>query len=171
MEIDKCQIAENILARADSSLYFLEHALTIANMKANDYAWQRSILMILSYAFELIIKAEIVFNSENTNTEDIDKELKDLGHNIQKILQKIDRSGLMTSMGIHSYRVDTVGKLKKYVINFKDQNHVTVEDFVDIRYDYVKSDYRDIIDHDVIVNYVSKMISLSKNVKDRKRSA
>lgn len=159
--MNKEKIAENILARAKSTLYFLEHALTFGGMKANDIVWQRSILIMLSYAFELVLKAKIVLSSKSDNKDSINKELIGLGHNIQKILCDLDKRDLISELDIKSYKVISNDKFKRYEIEFKDGIKIVVEDFVDIRYDYVKSDLRNVINHDVIVGYISKILNLS----------
>jgi hypothetical protein len=168
--MDKKQIAKNILARADSVLYFLDHALNFANMKANDIAWQRSILIMISYAFELILKAELVFTSEKISADEIDNELRGFGHNIQQIIDEIKKRSSLSLMGVSNYTVTKKDILKQYVITFKDNTEVIVEDFVDIRYDYTKNTLREIIDHEIITMYIKKILELSKNVSSREGS-
>jgi len=163
----KNQISNNILARANSTLYFLEHAFKFANMKANDIAWQRSVLIMLSYAFELILKAKIVLTSIKEDINDIDQELKGFGHNIQKILCELDSRGVLPSMKITSYQVSNNGSFRQYEIYFDDQKELIVEDFVDIRYDYIKTALRNVTSHEIVIEYIDKMIELSKNVNSR----
>ncbi len=159
-----------MLARADSALYFLNHALTFLGMKADDIAWQRSILMMISYSFELITKSEIVFTSQNVKVDDIDRELRGLGHNMQQIICELQKRGSLRLMNIIDFKVDNNGSFTKYVIYFNDKNKLIVEDFVDIRYDYTKTFLRKVISHNIIIGYINKMIELSKNVKTRQES-
>ena len=168
--MDKKQIARNIIARADSTLYFLDHALKFAGMKADDIAWQRSILIMISYAFELILKAELVFTSEKVNANDIDNELRGFGHGIQQIIDELKKRDSLSLMKISDYTATNENNLKQYVITFKDKTEVVVEDFVDIRYDYTKTALRNIIGHDIIIKYVDKILELSKNVSIREGS-
>ncbi len=165
--MNKDQISNNILARANSTLYFLEHAFKFAGMKANDVAWQRSVLIMLSYAFELILKAEIVTTSTNQDLNDINQELKAFGHNIQKILCELDSRGALPSMKITSYQVSNNGSFRQYEISFDDQKQLVVEDFVDIRYDYIKTALRNVTSHEIVIEHIDKMIELSKNVNSR----
>ena len=169
--MNKKQIAINILARADSTLYFLEHALKFSGMKANDVAWQRSILIMLSYAFELIVKSEIVFTSKNTELDDIDKELKSFGHNIQQILCELDKRKSLLLMEINGYKINNNGSFRQYTITFEDRREIIVEDLVDIRYDYIKTALRNITDHDIVIGYIDKILELSKNVSAREGSS
>ncbi len=168
--MDKKQIARNILARADSAIYFLDHALKFAGMKADDAAWQRSILIMISYAFELILKAELVFTSGKVTADDIDSELRSFGHNIQQIIDELKKRGSLSLMEISDYTPINKNNLKQYVITFKDKTEVVVEDFVDIRYDYTRTALRSIIGHDIIINYIDKILKLSKNVSAREGS-
>lgn len=165
--MNKYQISNNILARANSTLYFLEHAFKFANMKANDVAWQRSVLIMLSYAFELILKAEIVITSTNEDSSGINQELKSFGHNIQEILCELDNRGALPPMKIASYQVSNNGSFRQYEINFDDQKQLVVEDFVDIRYDYINTALRNVTSHEIVIEYIDKMIELSKNVSSR----
>ena len=164
------QISNNILARAESTLYFLEHAFKYANMRANDIAWQRSVLIMLSYAFELILKAKIVLTSTKENINDINQELKGLGHNIQKILCELDDRDALPSMKITSYQVSKNGSFRQYEINFDDKKQLVVEDFVDIRYDYIETALREVASHEIVIEYIDKMIELSRNVNSREGS-
>lgn len=168
--MDKKQIAKNILARADSALYFLDHALRFAGMKADDIAWQRSILIMLSYSFELIIKSEIVFTTQNTEVDSIDKELKGLGHKIQQIICELEKRGSLPLMNITGYQINNNDGFRKYTIFFNDGKEVNVEDFIDIRYDYIKTDLRNIISHNTVIEYIDKMLELSRNVSAREGS-
>lgn len=162
--MSKQQIADNIIARAKTTLYFLEHVLKDAGVRANDVAWQRSILLMLSYAFELVLKTKVVLSSVYTKVDDIDRELKCLGHDIQDILHELESRKLLSSMKITSYDVSDNLSFKQYKIVFEDGGSLVVEDFVDIRYDYTKKALRNIVSHDVIVGYLDKMIELSRNV-------
>jgi hypothetical protein len=73
-------------------------------------------------------------------------------------------------MGVSNYTVTKKDILKQYVITFKDNTEVIVEDFVDIRYDYTKNTLREIIDHEIITMYIKKILELSKNVSSREGS-
>ena len=168
--MDKKQIAKNILARADSVLYFLDHTLRFAGMKADDIAWQRSILIMISYAFELILKAELVFTSKKLTADDIDSELREFGHNVPQIINELKSRGSLDLMKISGYTITNENNLRQYIITFKDKTEVVVEDFIDIRYDYTKTALRNIIKHDVIIKYINKTLELSKDVSTLERS-
>lgn len=165
--MDKKLIARNVLARADSTLYFLNHALKFAGMKADDVAWQRSILIMVAYAFELILKAELVFTTGKITADDIDRELREFGYNIQEIIDELKKRGSLSLMEITDYIIIDKNNLKQYEITFKDKTHVTIEDFVDIRYDYNKTSLRKITKHKIIIKYIDKILELSKNVNTR----
>lgn len=168
--MNKKQIAKNILARADSVLYFLDHTLRFAGMKADDIAWQRSILIMISYAFELILKAELVFSSKNNNINDLDKELRQFGHNIENIIDELKKRKLLPLMKISGYKVNSNGSFKQYTVIFKDKKEIIVEDFVDIRYDYTKEALRNIVGHNIVIEYIDKILELSKTVGTQQHS-
>jgi len=136
-------------------------------MKADDVAWQRSVLIMLSYAFELILKAKIVITSTKEDVDGVDQELKSFGHDIQKILSELDRRGVLSSMKIVRYQVSSNGSFRQYEIYFDDQKQLIVEDFVDIRYDYIKTTLRNVIGHQIVIEYIDRIIELSKNVNSR----
>jgi hypothetical protein len=141
-EDQKKKVAEKILSRASTGLYFLEDFLYDRN--ARDIAWIRSLCIILSYSFELLLKANVVVAFEYGSQEEIDTELRDLNHDILKISKKLgpDKLG---EIGIQSIMSRDTKDFLGYIIKTENKE-IEIENFNNIRYDFFNNSNRDLYD-------------------------
>ena len=89
----------------------------------------------LSYAFELMLKSRVIVLSNTTNIKALDKELKELGHNLITISQKLGPSELL-NIGIKNIVPNINRKVGNYFVKTVDDEQISIEDFTKMRYDF-----------------------------------
>ncbi len=154
-------ISFKIISRAESILYFLKEFANQNNTK--DVAWFRPILILMSYSFELILKARIVNISDNNKIE-IEKELKDIGHDIIKMSQYLGLNQL-NKIGIESISNKNTNTFIGYTIKTTNNKKIIIEDFTEIRYDFMKNNLRKLEEHKTVIIYINELIEISNKVK------
>lgn len=123
-----------VISRAEVAVEFLTQCLNKIHTGGTDPAFSRSIYILHSYNFELILKSRLILLSKKKTIKDIDNELR--GHD----LESLSKNKNLKDVGIL--------KIKKYKTGFKRYSIETVygkfkiQDFTDVRYDYHKSSLR-----------------------------
>lgn len=101
-----------------------------------DVAGLRCVHIIFSFHFELLLKALYVKTKILNKNVDINKELQSLGHNLEKIGRILGKNELL-KVGIK----DIYKKNNFYIIETENRN-IKVEDFINIRYDFISGTMR-----------------------------
>jgi|GEM_PF-3651254 len=126
----KKKIVTDIIARVSTGFAFIEHKYIFPQRNAGgpDLAWIRSIYILFSYHFEILLKSAFILTQSFTNEEELNIELKKLGHNIEAIAKKLEN----TNLDIKNVSL----KDGEYII-VTSKKTIYVKDFNDIRYDFV----------------------------------
>lgn len=141
----KSEIVNRMLGRSETNLYFVQDFLR--DHSASDGAYLRSISILLSYSFELILKAKVVMSNEYKDKIDLEKSLKNLNHDLIKISDKLGGDGL-GSLGIKSISMNKMNFIDYTAITDLG-NKILVENFTDIRYDFINDSLRSLpMDHE-----------------------
>lgn len=128
---EKHKYAYKLTSVASTGLFFIEDSLASIMPDTTDLAFLRSFYMLLSYNFELILKSRIVMLGNFSDKSAINDELKKLGHDINKIGEKLGKSNLK-DLGIKE-----IAENNQYKITTTENKKVYVENFTKIRYDFL----------------------------------
>ncbi len=152
-----------MLARASSGLYFVEDFLY--RHSAKDGAYFRSLCILLSYSFELLLKSIFVITNEFKNEKALENQLIRLNHDLSKIARKLGTEKL-NAVGIKNLylrrSIDFVG----YIVETTSGKEVAVEDFIDIRYDFTRDALRVLPEDEEFKGWVSETIQIYTKIKD-----
>lgn len=158
------EIANRTLTRALTGLYFLEDFLY--RHSAKDGAYFRSLCILLSYSFELTLKTVVVMVSESVTKEDLEKELRGLNHDIIKISQNLKESEL-NKIGIKSITPRNTDSFIGYVVKTCDNKEIVIENFIDIRYDFMNDSLRDLPENEEFKTWVTETIEVANKIKEQ----
>lgn len=135
-EEEKKEIAQRLSARVSTGMSFVEEYLY--QHERPDLAWIRNIYLLLSFYTELLLKAIYVAKRTFASKEEIEQKLIRMGHNLENIGKEIGSADLQ-QFGIKSIKRST----PDYFVETKEGNF-RVEDFIDIRYDFIEGKVRNI---------------------------
>jgi len=157
---EKYNIAYRMTSRASTGLSFIEDYLS--EHPSTDPAYLRSIYILLSYNAELILKSRVVMKDNFLNKDKVDKKLKALLHNIEKIGEDIGNIELL-KLGINTITKNG----NRYILTITGDKEIYIEDFADIRYDFIEGKIRTIDDqeHERIKGYVDQLLSILQKAK------
>jgi hypothetical protein len=157
---EKYEIAFRLTVGASSGFHFLKDYL--CNNQKTDIAYIRSIYMLFSYYVELLLKSRIVMLGSFSNKDDLKKKLINLSHNLIKIKKELGNDELL-KIGIKEITKNDT----KYIIKTINNTEIKVEDFIDIRYDYLFGKMRNISgeEHKEIMEYLEDLFKILKFVK------
>lgn len=96
------------------------------------------------------------------NKNEINNALRDLLHNIEKIGKEIGNVDLL-KLGINAITKNG----DRYILTTTDNNKIYIEDFADIRYDFIEGKIRtvDNQEHERIMGYVEQLFSILQKAK------
>jgi hypothetical protein len=94
---------------------------------------------LLSFYTELTLKAIFVIKGTFSDKADLENKLKRMGHNLKNIGQQIDAINLQ-QFGIKEIRFTN----PDYLVVTNNNGNFRVEDFIDIRYDFIEGKVRNI---------------------------
>ncbi len=149
-----------MIARAETAIYFIEDFLFTHNAK--DGAYFRSILILFSYAIELALKSRVVMLS--MDNEDVEANLRNLQHDIVKISKKLGNNEL-NSIGIKKVETRRTNAFLGYIITTNENIELSVENFTDVRYDFVKNNLRSLPEHDDVKKSIEQALQIIKKIK------
>lgn len=157
---EKYEIAFRMTTGASTGLSFVQHHFML--YPHTDIAFVRSIYILLSYNVELLLKSRVVMMGIFSDRDDIDKKLTSLSHDIIKISKQIGGTELL-KLGIKKITKND----NQYMIKTIDDVEIHIEDFVDIRYDYIYGKNRVIShnEHENIMKYVKNLLVILQRVK------
>ena len=139
MDDKRFELAKRMIARAQTGLYFLDACLEKIHRGGTDVAYSRSIYILLSFNFELLLKARAVLAAKNLMEGDL---MSDLRHHNLSELFKILQDKSADDLGIQS--VDrTNGRFVEYQVVMNDGCHINIPEFINVRYDFEQDDLRD----------------------------
>jgi hypothetical protein len=157
---ERFKIAYRMTSRASTGLSFIEDYLT--EHPTTDPAYLRSIYILLSYNTELILKSIVVMKNNFLNKNDVNKKLKTLLHDIEKIGKNIGRIQLL------KLDISTIIKNgDQYILTTTDNQKICIEDFADIRYDFIDGKVKtvDNQEHERIARYAKQLRSILQKAK------
>ena len=157
---EKYKVAFRLTNGSSSGLTFLEDYLY--NNPKVDVAFIRSIYMLLSYNVELFLKSRVVMCGSFLSEDDLKKKLINLSHNLIKIKKELGDAELL-KIGVKEInKSDTL-----YIIKTTSDIEIKIEDFIDIRYDYLFGKMRLIAgeEHTEIMKYLKELFKILKFVE------
>lgn len=159
----KKELALRMLARASSSLDFVcdyaeEHSGPM------DGAHIRSLSILLSYCIELLLKAEFVLVNEFKDKDVLERSLKRLNHDLVAVAQKLGQARLK-AIGIKSIHTKRQLFFVGYILETLDGEVISVENFIDIRYDFIKDWTRTIPTTEEFLGWVIGALKINNNIK------
>ncbi len=127
---EKNIIAQRLSSRAETGAYFVEFEY-LARHKTPDLAWIRNIYILLSFHTELLLKGIYVYTNDFDNLDKLEFSLRKAGHNLKILGEMIGTDNLLI------FGINQISNLSPgYLIETKYGNF-KVEDFIDIRYDFI----------------------------------
>jgi len=142
--------------------YFLDDYLQ--KHPNTDIAGLRCIQIIFSFHVELLLKALYIKTKISNKEIDIDKKLQSLGHNLEKIWKILGKNELL-KVGIKNiYKSDNV-----YIVETRNRN-IKVEDFINIRYDFISGKMRSITreEYQIMKEDLDEIKKIIENLKKSK---
>lgn len=138
---EKELLAERAVFRANSGIHFLDECLTHIHKGGTDAAFSRSVYILFSYNFELILKSRILLASNMTDRKELVKVIK--SHNLETL------SKMLSPEELKSINISTVQRVVnsgfvEYLVEILDGCRITFQDFIDVRYDFEKDYLRNI---------------------------
>lgn len=157
---EKYKIAFRLSTGASCGLHFLEDYLSVN--KVTDIAYIRSISLLFSYNFELLLKSRFTMVDSFKNEQDLRIKLRKLSHNLIKIKNKLGKKEL-SKIGIREISQNDT----KYIIDTTKNTRIEIEDFTDLRYDYLFGKSRNVngYEYSNMVNYITELFIILKYVK------
>lgn len=136
---EKHKYAYSLTSVASTGFYFIEDYLSRTINNVIDMACLRSLYILLSYNFELVLKSRVVMVKSFSDKKVINDELINLGHDITKIGKSLGNSNLK-ELGIEKIRKND----NKYKIITTNNKEFYIENFTKIRYDFLDDVMRDV---------------------------
>jgi hypothetical protein len=153
-------------SRAKTGLYFIERCLS-SRSGGTDSADSRSLYLLLSVNFELLLNCLYIVSRLAGSPDEIVGELKGIkpNHDFKAISDKIS-SEVLNRAGIKAIKKNHIGGLTNYTILLTSGEEVTLEDLLDVRYDYTKEDLRkvDSQEFDRLKREVKALLALSHKI-------
>jgi hypothetical protein len=160
-EQDKKVILQRLTQRVSTGLHFIESEY-LDRHENPDVAYIRNIYILLSYYSELLLKAVFVAEGSFENISRLDAQLIKLGHDLEDIAVAIG------DVSLAKYRIKKV-VLDKHEYNVETElGDFRVNDFVDIRYDFLDGRVRTIWgdEHKKFVEQIDIMRSINKQLQE-----
>ena len=129
------RLVKRAIFRANSGLHFLDECLTEIHTGATDAAYSRSCYILLSYNFELVLKAWLIFNRNGSTKHDLLEGLN--SHDLEKLSKKVSEEVLL-EIGIKKIQRKEDGGFIEYEVEMAEGRKIIIQDFVDVRYDFEK---------------------------------
>jgi hypothetical protein len=147
-EREKKWIANRVICRCQSFLLFLQEYLPESG--GTDFAYSRSRYLLMSFGTELLLKSLMVLSSKAKTLPELDEELREPLHNLEMAWNSVDAE-LVREVGIvkverreniNLRRLLGAGDSKKlfeYVVETTTGAQIVVQDFLDVRYDFMQN--------------------------------
>ncbi|MFH1824405.1 MAG: hypothetical protein ABH873_04170 [Candidatus Firestonebacteria bacterium] len=136
---EKNILVSRAISRANTGLYFLRECLSRIHKGGTDAAFSRSIYILFSFNFELILKSRIILNRSATNKRDLLKGIKH--HNLEKLAEELPIQALK-DIDIKDIKIKKDTGFIEYKIETVNGQEIIVQDLIDVRYDFIKDNLR-----------------------------
>lgn len=159
----KVELAKKALGRGGSGLYFIEDVLRNRS-GGTDLAFSRSWYILLSFNFELILKAILILENRLDTKEEILDSIK--SHDLAKLSLAIDVDSLRR-YGINKISEQVSNSFISYSVEMSDgRGCVIIQDLIDVRYDFEKEQLRnsDVDEMDRIKNEIKLLLSVVEKI-------
>jgi len=156
-----CKFANNVISRAEGGLYFLRQCLQLIHKGGTDSAWSRSIYILFSYNFELILKSRLILDQNGTTKGGLIEGLR--SHDLAKLSKKLSKNKL-NDINIKTIQKRQISDFKEYELETTDSRKIIIQDFVDVRYDFLENKFRS-IDHKESIRMKEEIDVLLEMVK------
>lgn len=133
-------LVKRAINRAASGLYFLEKILDLVHTGGTDAAFSRSVYILLSFNFELILKSRLILARTGGSPDALLKGIK--SHDLEMLSKELSESELR-DIFISSIRKRQNAGFVEYEIETTEGRKIVVQDLVDVRYDFEKDSLRD----------------------------
>lgn len=162
---EKQILANRAIFRARSGLIFLNECLTHIHKGGTDAAFSRSLYILLSYNFELILKSRLLLASNHTKKEDLIRDIK--SHDLEKLSRNLLNDEL-GSIDIKIIQKKEDSGFSEYAIEMTGGNKIVVQDLVDVRYDFEKDNLRnvDLNESDRMRSEVEILLKVTKKIME-----
>lgn len=130
--VDGKQFFDRIISQVEVGFLFFIDDYLYRNSAA-DMAGIRCLQLLISYHVELLLKARYVSRKSFSDENQVEQELKSLGHNLKIIGDRLGEQEL-NNIGIKAIMEDAQGGYNMETI---DGRKIYIEDFINIRYDFI----------------------------------
>lgn len=162
---EKQVLIERTISRARSGLFFLEDIMR-HRTGGTDAAFSRSLYLLFAYNFELILSSLFILSSKKTVQKDItdDLILVSKKHNFATLFNQIPIS---FRFGISRVAKDESGGFTEYHIDLDNGSKITIQDLIDVRYDFKKDGTRKINNNEMeeMKNTISLLIEITDKIQ------
>ena len=157
---EKKAVAQRLSARVSTGLMFIEF-ICLENIPRPDPAYIRNIYLLLSFYTELLLKGIYVMHGQFIDKEQLEESLKKLGHDFAKMGEHI------ASQTLQAFGVKEIQYLGPDYLIRTDVGDFRVEDFTDIRYDFIEGKVRSIpaSEHEMFKQQITIMNDINKKLK------
>src|SRR3989344_8326682 len=154
---EKKEVLKRLTSRVSAGLLFVELDY-LPRHENPDAAWIRNIYILVSFYTELLLKAVYIVNSDFRDLNDMDTQLRKLGHNLERISAGFAKKNFgITKVRLqnHEYCLDT------------NLGSFCVKDFNDIRYDFIDGKVRTLNgdEHELFKKQIEIMLEINKKLK------
>jgi len=134
----------------------------------------KSHYILVSFGFEMILKARIAMLSTAQNKDELNKELQNIGHDFIKIsdvlgseLKKIGIKGIELKTGTCNDPKNPKDEFRYFSIETVDDRKVRIEHFTDIRYGCMGGGMRivDREEHKKILEYTTIILEICEKIR------
>ena len=171
---EKRKIAFKMTVRAVEPMEFInDYLYQYPNIV--DSAYLRSLYILLSYSFELILKSRVVMLTNVSDVNELESKLKNLGHNLVEISNELGSTELsdieIKPIKFTEEKCNNPKNPKErhgyYRIEATSGKEIRIEDFNDIRYDFICERRRNIDneEHKRIIGYIEVMSEIHRKVE------
>lgn len=105
----------------------------------------------------------LVFLSKENKTE-LKKRLKEISHDIFEIAKELGSSELK-KIGIKSITKEDTDNFLGYIITTTGNKKIRIENFTDVRYDFLENRERKLEEHNTIEIYVEEITKIIRCIK------
>lgn len=163
---EKNILVSRAIGRAEGGLYFLDECLNLIHKNGTDSAFSRSIYILLSYNFELILKSLVILSRNNIKKEDLVRGLNH--HDLMKLSRELPESDL-NEIGIRKIQKGNNNGFLEYEIEMIIGDKIVIQDLIDVRYDFIKESRRNSDPQEAkrIKGEISILLEIAKKINER----
>jgi len=159
-EEERKKIGQRITTRVEAALHYIELEY-LAHHQIPDAAWIRNFYILFSFYTELLLKAIFVMKGNFIDKKDLENKLIRMGHDMRNIGSAIGAAELK-NLGIKAILRNN----SNYLVE-TDYGNFHVEDFTDIRYDFIEGKVRTLYgnEHELFQEQIDIMRKINDQLK------